>query len=159
MWAGLWSSTVSQGCLICVLGEPSICIRWLRPTHPWLQEANPPAFHLLCRVRFIAWCLRHPFLEECWQRQGIFVPAMHLSFSSYLAHTNKKGLLPYSNLVIWFGLVWFYGISTFVGYLTPNPFYVNNQFSLKQFGLAWVHSLIVKNISISTYSVIYNNSV
>ena len=21
-----------------------------------------------------------------------------------------------------FGLVWFYGISTFVGYLTPNPF-------------------------------------
>ena len=23
---------------------------------------------------------------------------------------------------IWFGLVWFYGISTFVGYLTPNPF-------------------------------------
>ena len=22
----------------------------------------------------------------------------------------------------WFGLVWFYGISTFVGYLTPNPF-------------------------------------
>ena len=22
----------------------------------------------------------------------------------------------------WFGLVWFYGISTFIGYLTPNPF-------------------------------------
>ena len=37
---------------------------------------------------------------------------------------------------IWFGLVWFYGISTFLGYLTPNPFYVNNQFYLKQFGLA-----------------------
>ena len=61
--------------------------------------------------------------------------------------------------MVWFGLVWFYGISTFVGYLTPNPFYVNNQFYLKQFGLAWVHSLIVKNISISNYSVIYNNSV
>ena len=30
----------------------------------------------------------------------------------------------------------FYGISTFVGYLTPNPFYVNNQFYLKRFGLA-----------------------
>ena len=42
-----------------------------------------------------------------------------------------------------FGLVWFYGISTFVGYLTPNQFY------LKQFSLAWVHSLIIKNISIS----------
>ena len=27
---------------------------------------------------------------------------------------------------VWFGLVWFggfYGISTFVGYLTPNPFF------------------------------------
>ena len=23
---------------------------------------------------------------------------------------------------VWFGLVWFHGISTFVGYLTPNPF-------------------------------------
>ena len=57
-------------------------------------------------------------------------------------------------LVCWFG-----GISTFVGYLTPSPFYVNNQFYLKQFGLAWVHSLIVKNISISNYSVIYNNLV
>ena len=41
-------------------------------------------------------------------------------------------------------------------------FYVNNQFYLKQSSLTWVHSLIVKNIYISTYSVysvIYNNSV
>ena len=34
----------------------------------------------------------------------------------------------------WFG--GFYGISTFVGYLRPNPFYVNNLFYLKQFSLA-----------------------
>ena len=26
------------------------------------------------------------------------------------------------NRLNWFGLVWFYGISTFIGYLTPNPF-------------------------------------
>ena len=29
------------------------------------------------------------------------------------------------DVYIWFGLVWFggfYGISTFIGYLTPNPF-------------------------------------
>ena len=37
----------------------------------------------------------------------------------------KKKLLSYSNKnslfwLVWF--VWFYGISTFVGYLTPNPF-------------------------------------
>ena len=31
---------------------------------------------------------------------------------------------------------WFYSLSTFVGYLTPNPFYVNNLFYLKQFSLA-----------------------
>ena len=55
-------------------------------------------------------------------------------------------------LIGWLG---FYGISTFVGYLTPSPFYVNNQFYLKQFSLAWVHSLIVKNSSISNYSVLF----
>ena len=34
-------------------------------------------------------------------------------------------------------------------------FYVNNLFYLKQFSLALVHSLIVKNISISNYSSSY----
>ena len=53
-------------------------------------------------------------------------------------------------LVGWLG---FYGISTFVGYLMPNPFYTNNQFYFKQFSLAREHSLIVENISISNYSV------
>ena len=57
-----------------------------------------------------------------------------------------------SNLV-WFG--GFYGISTFVGYLMQIHFYVNNLFYLKQFSLTWVHSLIVKNISISNYSSSY----
>ena len=32
-------------------------------------------------------------------------------------------------------------------------FYTNNQFYLKQFSWIWVYSLIVKNISISNYSV------
>ena len=54
-------------------------------------------------------------------------------------------------LVGW--LVEFYGISTFGGYLMSNPFYTYNQFYFKQFSLAGVHSLIVKNISISSYSV------
>ena len=38
----------------------------------------------------------------------------------------------------------FYGISTFVGCLMPNPFYTNDQFYFKQFSLAWVHISIVK---------------
>ena len=50
-------------------------------------------------------------------------------------------------------LLGFYGISTFGGYLMPNPFYTNNQFYFKRFSLAWVHSLIIKNFSISSYSV------
>ena len=37
----------------------------------------------------------------------------------------------------------FYDISTFVGYLMPNPFYANSQFYFKQFSLALLHSLIV----------------
>ena len=52
---------------------------------------------------------------------------------------------------------WFYGISTFVGYLMPIYFYTNNQFYFKQSSLAWVHSLIVKNTSISSYSVYLNS--
>ena len=43
---------------------------------------------------------------------------------------------------------WVYGISTFVGYLTPNTFYVNSQLYFKQFSLAWVHSFIVKTVLI-----------
>ena len=60
-------------------------------------------------------------------------------------------------MVGWFGLV--YGISTFVCYLMPSLFYTNNQFYFRQFSLAWVHSLIVKNISISSYSIYSNSSV
>ena len=54
-------------------------------------------------------------------------------------------------LVGW--LFGFYSISTFVDYLTQYPFYTNKQFYFKQFSLAWVDSLVVKNISISSYLV------
>ena len=37
-------------------------------------------------------------------------------------------------------------------------FVLNNQFYFKQFILAWVHNLIVKNISISNYSVYSSSS-
>ena len=33
------------------------------------------------------------------------------------------------------GWIWFYGISTIVGYLMPNPFYTYKQFYFKQFSL------------------------
>ena len=47
-------------------------------------------------------------------------------------------------LISWGWLVGFYGISTFVCYLMPNPFYTDSPFYFKQFSLAWVHSFIVK---------------
>ena len=50
-------------------------------------------------------------------------------------------------------VLFFYGTSTFVGYLMPNPLYTNKLFYFKQFSLALVHSWILKNISTSSYSV------
>ena len=45
--------------------------------------------------------------------------------------------------MIWFGLVWFYGISTFVGYLMPNPLYtyIFNIYNLVWFGLVWFYGI------------------
>ena len=37
--------------------------------------------------------------------------------------------------MIWFGLVWFYGISTIVCYLTPNPLYT---YILNMYDLVWL---------------------
>ena len=69
-------------------------------------------------------------------------------------YTNRIASVGYVENHLMVGCLFcFYGNSTFVGYLMPNPFYTNNQFYFKQFNLAELHSLIVKNISISSYSV------
>ena len=78
-----------------------------------------------------------------------------LSYCLHIARGRIIEYIPFQWLVGW--LVEFYGMSTFVGYLTPNPF-LCREFYLKNFSLAWVHSLIVKNISISSYSVYSNSS-
>ena len=54
-------------------------------------------------------------------------------------------------------LLSFYGISAFIGYLTPNQFLNKNQFYFKQFSLVLLHSLNIKNISISSYSAQSNS--
>ena len=68
-------------------------------------------------------------------------------------------LMPNPVYICLFG---FNGIPTFVGYLMENPFFFTNKlFYFKQFSLDLVNSLIVKNISISSYSVfsnIYNSN-
>ena len=49
-----------------------------------------------------------------------------------LLHRGSIGVFSSPNRLdeytIWFGLVWFYGTSTIVGYLIPNPFYTYKQF-------------------------------
>ena len=56
-----------------------------------------------------------------------------------LINFSNFGIFKLIQGLVWFG--GFYGISTFLGYLTPNPFYVTNQFYFKQVSLPWVHSL------------------
>ena len=55
----------------------------------------------------------------------------------------------------WFGLLGFMAYQPLLVIQHQIPFYANNQFHFKQFSLAWVPSLIVKNISISNYSSSY----
>ena len=84
-----------------------------------------------------------------------------LGYSGRGSHGNEGVIcILHRSSITGFGwLVGFYGISTFVGYLMPNPLsFATNQFYFKLFSLAWAHSLIVKNISISSYSIYSNSS-
>ena len=49
--------------------------------------------------------------------------------------------------------VWVYGISTVMLFNAKSIFYTINQFYFKQFSLAWVHRLSVKNSFILSYLV------
>ena len=59
-----------------------------------------------------------------------------------------------SSLIGW--LFGFYGISTFVGYLTPNPF-LYKQSVVFQIIQSSMNTQFIKNISISNY-LVYSNS-
>ena len=62
-------------------------------------------------------------------------------YPSYISFSFKQ---------FWFGLVWFYGISTIVGYLMPNPFYTYKQFYFKQFSLVWVQFFVYAQLNVKT---------
>ena len=47
----------------------------------------------------------------------------------------------YINASIQFGLVWFYGISTIVGYSMPNPVYTYIVAYMFWFGLVWFYGI------------------
>ena len=65
----------------------------------------------------------------------------------------KRKAVKFTNNVSWF-VVWVFMAYNLLEVIYRQIyFYVNNQFYFKQFSLTLVHSLIVKNISISSYSV------
>ena len=74
-------------------------------------------------------------------------------FKNYIKK-NKERLItsPRKNAGNRFGLVWFYGISTFEGYLTPNPFLCKKWFSIST-QYKCKNGLIFKNISTLSHSV------
>ena len=46
----------------------------------------------------------------------------HFKINDLAAH-HDTDMKKWNNFgLVWFGLVWFYGIATFVGYFTPNLF-------------------------------------
>ena len=55
--------------------------------------------------------------------------------------------------MIWFGLVWFYGISTIVGYLMPNHLYtyILDIYDLVWFGLRHINNCRLFNTKSSLY--------
>ena len=57
-----------------------------------------------------------------------------------------------------FGWLGFMAYQTFVGYLMPNPLLCKRSVLFQTIQSEWVHNLIVKNISISNYSVYSNSS-
>ena len=69
--------------------------------------------------------MQKPLFQDFWPHHQIYVTltwdACEYSISAILDRVG--GITGYvSFLNIRFGLVWFNGISTFVGYLMPNPF-------------------------------------
>ena len=59
--------------------------------------------------------------------------------------------------MIWFGLVGFYGISTIVGYLMPNPFYtyILNIYDLVWFGWVLWHINYCRLFNAKSFLYIY----
>ena len=56
-------------------------------------------------------------------KKTFLVQAIQFSQAIQIQFPYGKSLETYLMILVWFGLVGFYGISTIVGYLMPNPLY------------------------------------
>ena len=109
--------------------------------------AWPPSQKVVFKVFFRRYIIERwtPFIRpqsRCFKRIG----GMQSTYQPTNWHHLKKDRKSEQGWLVG-SFVGFYVISTFA----------NSQFYFKLFNLAWVHSLIVKNISILSYSV-YSNS-
>ena len=78
---------------------------------------------------------------------------------SFLSQNLRCCILTFDSMLIMVG--WLFGFMAYqpLKFIKCQiHFYTSNQFYFKQFNLAWVHSLIVKKSSISSYSVLANSS-
>ena len=55
---------------------------------------------------------------------GLNVLLIHKTPKLFMIITSENIMIitPKHIIFVWFGLVWFYGISAIIGYLKPNPF-------------------------------------
>ena len=101
--------------------------------------------HLIRKFKsYISWCVvgnSHGMMKlTSWVQVGLVL--WHINHCWLF---NAKSSLYISIKYIWFGLVWFYGISTIVGYFMPNPVYtyISNMYDLVWLGFIAYQPLLV----------------
>ena len=79
-------------------------------------------------------------------------------FSWFLWHINHCGLFDAKSSLyidikyIWFGLAWFYGISTIVGYFMPNPLYT---YILNIYDFVWLVFMAYQPFRINKCQILF----
>ena len=108
-------------------------------------------FFFFCKIMSLVWliCLTaYQLLMDYLKSDIWFTSRFFIVFKIIFS-------ISHGNFVGWLVFLWHINICRLFN--TKSIFYINNQFYLKQLSLAWVRSLMVKNITISNYSV-YSNS-
>ena len=78
--------------------------------------------------------LRDKFKSNGWLRRSWLVSYLQVAFYLYSLSKSKSSFYIYIRY-IWFGLVGYYGISTIVCFLIPNPLYT---YILNIYDLVWL---------------------
>ena len=90
----------------------------IRFTQLWISEKKILfGYQTICIKIF-----KRVWINQCWSTsKNLHSSALYRHWMAFRRRINCNGWWGWMALV-WFGLVWFYGISTIVGYLMSNPF-------------------------------------